>query len=117
MTTVNCVGVMGKGIALQFKQTFPENFQAYAPPEDLRRGMKRPEMTRDVARLLAATEKYLGQQETREPRPARALVLTAAPSTHLGLVQLDLPAGMGFSGSSSASSASSSSSTSVGGRR
>ena len=28
--TVNCVGVMGRGIALQFKQQFPENFKAYA---------------------------------------------------------------------------------------
>ncbi len=27
---VNCVGVMGKGLALQFKQKFPANFQAYA---------------------------------------------------------------------------------------
>jgi O-acetyl-ADP-ribose deacetylase (regulator of RNase III) len=30
VNTVNCVGVMGRGIALQFKHTFPENFQAYA---------------------------------------------------------------------------------------
>lgn len=30
INTVNCVGVMGKGIALQFKQAFRENFQAYA---------------------------------------------------------------------------------------
>ncbi|WP_322906838.1 macro domain-containing protein [Paenibacillus campi] len=29
INTVNCVGVMGKGIALQFKQTFPENFKQY----------------------------------------------------------------------------------------
>lgn len=29
VNTVNCVGVMGKGIALQFKQAFPENFQDY----------------------------------------------------------------------------------------
>lgn len=29
VNTVNCVGVMGKGIALQFKKTFPENFKAY----------------------------------------------------------------------------------------
>lgn len=29
VNTVNCVGVMGKGIALQFKQAFPENFKAY----------------------------------------------------------------------------------------
>ena len=30
VNTVNCVGVMGKGIALQFKQAFPENFTEYA---------------------------------------------------------------------------------------
>lgn len=29
VNTVNCVGVMGKGIALQFKQAFPENFKLY----------------------------------------------------------------------------------------
>lgn len=29
VNTVNCVGVMGKGIALQFKQAYPENFVAY----------------------------------------------------------------------------------------
>lgn len=30
VNTVNCVGFMGKGIALQFKKAFPENFKAYA---------------------------------------------------------------------------------------
>lgn len=30
VNTVNTVGVMGKGIALQFKQRFPANFVAYA---------------------------------------------------------------------------------------
>ncbi|HEX3534610.1 MAG TPA: macro domain-containing protein [Gemmatimonadaceae bacterium] len=30
VNTVNCVGVMGRGIALQFKNTWPENFRAYA---------------------------------------------------------------------------------------
>jgi len=29
VNTVNCVGVMGRGIALQFKNAFPENFRAY----------------------------------------------------------------------------------------
>ncbi len=29
VNTVNCVGVMGKGIALQFKKAFPENFHYY----------------------------------------------------------------------------------------
>jgi O-acetyl-ADP-ribose deacetylase (regulator of RNase III) len=30
VNTVNCVGVMGRGIALQFKEAYPENFKAYA---------------------------------------------------------------------------------------
>ena len=30
VNTVNCIGFMGKGIALQFKQAWPENFEAYA---------------------------------------------------------------------------------------
>lgn len=30
VNTVNCVGVMGRGIALQFKNNFPANFKAYA---------------------------------------------------------------------------------------
>lgn len=29
VNTVNCVGFMGKGIALQFKQAFPDNFKVY----------------------------------------------------------------------------------------
>ena len=29
INTVHCVGVMGKGIALQFKQAFPKNYDAY----------------------------------------------------------------------------------------
>ena len=29
VNTVNCVGIMGRGIALQFKNAFPENFKAY----------------------------------------------------------------------------------------
>ncbi|MDJ0763821.1 MAG: macro domain-containing protein [Myxococcota bacterium] len=30
VNTVNCVGVMGRGIALQFKKSYPNNFKAYA---------------------------------------------------------------------------------------
>jgi O-acetyl-ADP-ribose deacetylase (regulator of RNase III) len=30
VNTVNCVGVMGRGVALQFKKAFPANFKAYA---------------------------------------------------------------------------------------
>jgi O-acetyl-ADP-ribose deacetylase (regulator of RNase III) len=29
VNAVNCVGVMGKGLALQFKKAWPENFNAY----------------------------------------------------------------------------------------
>jgi O-acetyl-ADP-ribose deacetylase (regulator of RNase III) len=29
VNTVNCVGIMGRGIALQFKNAFPDNFRAY----------------------------------------------------------------------------------------
>lgn len=29
VNTVNCVGVMGKGLALQFKTAFPSNYRAY----------------------------------------------------------------------------------------
>ena len=27
VNTVNCVGVMGRGVALQFKRAFPDNFK------------------------------------------------------------------------------------------
>ncbi len=30
VNTVNCKGVMGRGVALEFKKRFPENFKAYA---------------------------------------------------------------------------------------
>lgn len=40
VNTVNCVGVMGRGIALQFKNAYPENFHAYA--EACERGEVRP---------------------------------------------------------------------------
>ena len=30
VNTVNCVGIMGRGLALQFKEVFPENFKSYA---------------------------------------------------------------------------------------
>ncbi len=40
VNSVNCVGVMGRGIALQFKKAFPLNFKAYA--EACRRDEIRP---------------------------------------------------------------------------
>ena len=35
VNTVNCFGVMGRGIALEFKKAYPENFKAYANACDL----------------------------------------------------------------------------------
>ncbi len=40
VNTVNTVGYMGKGIALQFKQAYPENFRSYA--QAVRKGDMRP---------------------------------------------------------------------------
>jgi len=40
VNSVNCVGVMGRGIALQFKKAWPENFKAYVTA--CRRGEVRP---------------------------------------------------------------------------
>ncbi|GAB4249789.1 MAG: macro domain-containing protein [Thermoleophilia bacterium] len=40
VNSVNCVGVMGRGIALQFKQAWPDNFKAYAAA--CRRGEVQP---------------------------------------------------------------------------
>jgi O-acetyl-ADP-ribose deacetylase (regulator of RNase III) len=40
VNTVNTVGYMGKGIALQFKQAYPQNFQAYA--QAVKRGDMEP---------------------------------------------------------------------------
>lgn len=52
VNTVNCVGVMGRGIALQFKHAFPANFKAYAAACD--RGEVQPgRMFVTETRLLA----------------------------------------------------------------
>ncbi|GLK68109.1 type II toxin-antitoxin system antitoxin DNA ADP-ribosyl glycohydrolase DarG [Hansschlegelia plantiphila] len=40
VNTVNCVGIMGRGVALQFKNAFPNNFKAYA--EACKAGMVQP---------------------------------------------------------------------------
>ena len=34
VNTVNCVGVMGRGVALQFKQAYPENYKLYREASD-----------------------------------------------------------------------------------
>ena len=37
VNTVNTVGVMGKGIALMFKEQYGRNFDLYEPPRESRR--------------------------------------------------------------------------------
>ncbi|RME72876.1 MAG: Appr-1-p processing protein [Planctomycetota bacterium] len=58
VNTVNCVGIMGRGIALQFKKAFPANFKAYAAA--CRRGEVRP------GRLFV--------HETGRPGPPRYII-------------------------------------------
>ena len=51
VNSVNCVGVMGRGIALQFRKAFPENFKVYKAAcdrKELRPGMM---MVHDLGRL------------------------------------------------------------------
>jgi O-acetyl-ADP-ribose deacetylase (regulator of RNase III) len=52
VNTVNTVGVMGKGIALMFKEAFPENFRAYAA------ACERDEVV--TGRMLVTERKVLG---------------------------------------------------------
>lgn len=40
VNTVNCVGIMGRGVALQFKRVYPDNFKAYA--EECDEGQLKP---------------------------------------------------------------------------
>ncbi len=37
VNTVNCVGIMGRGIALQFKKAFPANLKPTKPPASAER--------------------------------------------------------------------------------
>ena len=53
VNSVNCIGVMGRGIALQFKNAYPENFKAYAAAcerEEVRPGHMFMYETGDLAR-------------------------------------------------------------------
>ena len=57
VNTVNCVGVMGKGIALQFKQAFPQNFRAYE--QACRRKEMRPGRMLVVPTMGIGNPKYI----------------------------------------------------------
>lgn len=51
VNTVNCVGVMGRGIALQFKKKFPENFKVYRSACERRELRPGAVLVYDLARL------------------------------------------------------------------
>jgi O-acetyl-ADP-ribose deacetylase (regulator of RNase III) len=57
VNTVNCVGVMGKGIALQFKQAFPEVFTEYE--KACRREKVQPGKMQVVATKSLLNPKYI----------------------------------------------------------
>ncbi len=57
VNTVNCVGVMGRGIALQFRKAYPENFKIYAAA--CKRMEVRPGKMLVVETGLAASPKYI----------------------------------------------------------
>lgn len=48
VNTVNCVGVMGKGIALDFKRKFPSMFKTYR--DDCKRGIYKPGCIKEYLR-------------------------------------------------------------------
>lgn len=55
VNTVNCVGVMGKGIALQFKMKYPENYKIY-------------KKTCDQGRMMVGKVLFFEQNTTSNPR-------------------------------------------------
>ena len=52
VNTVNCVGVMGRGIALQFKKAFPENFNHYKAVCDKKELQPGTMFIHDLSRFL-----------------------------------------------------------------
>lgn len=57
VNTVNCVGVMGRGVALQFRKAFPENYRVYRAACD--RKELHPGMMLVVPTLGAGNPKYI----------------------------------------------------------
>ena len=49
VNTVNTVGVMGKGIALMFKEAYPENFKSYVAAYKRGRDPNRPHVRHRAA--------------------------------------------------------------------
>ncbi len=59
VNTVNCVGVMGRGIALQFKKAFPENYKAYKAACDKKEVNLGKVFTYDLNRLYGHNPRFI----------------------------------------------------------
>jgi O-acetyl-ADP-ribose deacetylase (regulator of RNase III) len=64
VNTVNTVGIMGKGVALMFKETFPENFKAYEAA--CKRGEVRVGKMFVMERLLLGGPKWIINFPTKD---------------------------------------------------
>jgi O-acetyl-ADP-ribose deacetylase (regulator of RNase III) len=59
VNTVNCVGVIGRGIALQFKKAFPENYKAYKAACDKKEVNLGKVFTYDLNRLYGLNPRFI----------------------------------------------------------
>ena len=82
VNTVNCVGVMGKGIALQFKQAYPEMFSDYE--KACRRGEVRPGKMYVVETGMLLNPKYIINFPTKRHWKSRSRM----EDIEIGLVDL-----------------------------
>ncbi len=64
VNTVNCVGVMGKGVALQVKQSFPDVFRAYQ--KDCKNGLVRLGKVHVVARNALSFPQFVINFPTKD---------------------------------------------------
>ena len=72
VNSVNCVGVMGRGIALQFKNLFPKNFKAYAAA--CKRGEVKP------GRMFVHEQGAVGESTVRRQLPYEASLARQEPN-------------------------------------
>ncbi|MDJ0615460.1 MAG: macro domain-containing protein [Calothrix sp. MO_192.B10] len=97
VNTVNCVGVMGKGIALQFKRAYPENFRQYA--KACKAGMVQPGRMFTVATGSLFNPRYIINFPTKRHWKAKSkiediqsgLIALIAEVKQLGITSIAIP--------------------------
>ena len=98
VNAVNCVGVMGKGIALDFKQAFPENFQQYKKACDAKEVQPGRMFTVSTGKLF--NPKYIINFPTKRHWRDKSkiediqtgLKALVAEVQQLGITSIDIPA-------------------------